>query len=80
VIEIAKGAAQRAAPQRTIVFMAITGEEVGGFGTRWYIAHPVRPLDKTVVDPQRRDDRARRLSRRWLRQGVADRVRRSSMG
>jgi hypothetical protein len=50
VIEMAKALRQGPKPKRTIVFMAITGEEVGGFGTRWYIAHPVRPLDKTVVD------------------------------
>ena len=50
VIEMAKALRKGPKPKRTIVFMAITGEEVGGFGTRWYIAHPVRPLDKTVVD------------------------------
>ena len=50
VIEIAKAMRTGPRPKRTIVFMAITGEEVGGFGTRWYIAHPVRPLDRTVVD------------------------------
>ncbi len=50
VIEMAKALRRGPRPKRTIVFMAITGEEVGGFGTRWYIAHPTRPLDKTVVD------------------------------
>jgi Zn-dependent M28 family amino/carboxypeptidase len=50
VIELAKAMRNGPRPKRTIVFMAITGEEVGGFGTRWYIAHPVRPLEKTVVD------------------------------
>ena len=50
VIEMAKALRRGPRPKRTIVLMAITGEEVGGFGTRWYIAHPVRPLDKTVVD------------------------------
>ncbi|MBL0171135.1 MAG: M20/M25/M40 family metallo-hydrolase [Gemmatimonadaceae bacterium] len=50
VIEMAKALRQGPRPKRTIVFMAITGEEVGGFGTRWYIGHPARPLDKTVVD------------------------------
>jgi Zn-dependent M28 family amino/carboxypeptidase len=37
-------------PKRTILFVAITGEEVGGIGTAWYLAHPVRPLANTVVD------------------------------
>ncbi len=50
LIEMSKALRQGPKPKRTIVFMAITGEEVGGFGTRWYIAHPVRPLEKTVVD------------------------------
>jgi len=50
VIELAKAMKNGPRPKRTIVFMAITGEEVGGFGTRWYIAHPARPLAKTVVD------------------------------
>lgn len=50
VIEMAKALKSGPRPKRTIVFMAITGEEVGGFGTRWYIDHPVRPLEKTVVD------------------------------
>ncbi len=50
VIEMAKALQRGPRPKRTIVFMAITGEEVGGLGTRWYIANPVRPLAKTVVD------------------------------
>ncbi len=50
IIEMAKAMRNGPKPKRSVVFMAITGEEVGGFGTRWYIAHPVRPLDKTVVD------------------------------
>lgn len=50
VIEMAKALRSGPKPKRTIVFMAITGEEMGGLGTRWYIAHPVRPLEKTVVD------------------------------
>ena len=28
-------------PKRTILFMSITGEEVGGFDTSWYIRHPL---------------------------------------
>ena len=50
LIEMAKALAKGPRPKRTILFMAITGEEVGGFGTRWYIAHPLLPLEKTVVD------------------------------
>lgn len=50
LIEMAKALRNGPRPKRTILFMAITGEEVGGFGTRWYIAHPLLPLEKTVVD------------------------------
>lgn len=50
LIEMAKALAKGPRPKRTILFMAITGEEVGGFGTRWYIAHPLLPLEQTVVD------------------------------
>jgi hypothetical protein len=50
LIEIAKALRNGPKPKRTILFMAITGEEVGGFGTRWYLQHPLLPLEKTVVD------------------------------
>ncbi|MEP6779570.1 MAG: M20/M25/M40 family metallo-hydrolase [Gemmatimonadaceae bacterium] len=50
LIEMARALRQGPRPKRTIIFMAITGEEVGGIGTSWYLAHPVRPLANTVVD------------------------------
>jgi hypothetical protein len=50
LLEIARALRTGPRPRRTILFMSITGEEVGGFGTRWYLQHPIRPLDKTVVD------------------------------
>ncbi len=50
LIEMAKALRSGPRPKRTILFMAITGEEVGGFGTRWYIANPLLPLAQTVVD------------------------------
>ena len=37
-------------PKRTIVFMAVFGEEVGGLGARWYTGHPIFPIAKTVAD------------------------------
>lgn len=36
-------------PRRTIVFMPVTGEELGLLGSTWYTRHPVIPLDKTAV-------------------------------
>jgi hypothetical protein len=50
MIEIAKALAKGPRPKRTILFIAITGEEVGGFGTSWYLRNPLLPLEKTVVD------------------------------
>jgi Zn-dependent M28 family amino/carboxypeptidase len=37
-------------PRRTIVFMTVFGEEVGGLGARFYTSHPIFPLAKTVAD------------------------------
>ncbi|HTP35802.1 MAG TPA: M28 family peptidase [Candidatus Acidoferrales bacterium] len=37
-------------PMRTIVFMAVFGEEVGSLGARWYTSHPAFPLAKTIAD------------------------------
>ena len=41
---------QRPAPRRTVVFLLATGEERGMLGTRWYLNHPVVPLDHTVAN------------------------------
>jgi hypothetical protein len=43
VIEVARRMAAGPRPKRTIVFAAMTGEEVGLLGTRWYMEHPVVP-------------------------------------
>ena len=37
-------------PKRTIVFVTLFGEEVGGLGGRWYTGHPICPIAKTVAD------------------------------
>jgi hypothetical protein len=50
MIEIAKALMKGPRPKRTILFISITGEEVGGFGTAWYLRNPLLPLAKTVVD------------------------------
>lgn len=49
IICLARAFAQGPAPQRTLVFLAVTGEESGLLGSDWYAAHPVFPLDKHVV-------------------------------
>lgn len=51
LIEIAGDlAALETKPRRTIVFVAVFGEEVGGLGARWYTGHPIFPLAKTIAD------------------------------
>jgi len=37
-------------PRRTLVFMTYFGEEIGLYGSRYYAAHPVFPLAKTVAN------------------------------
>ena len=37
-------------PQRSIVFLAVTGEEQGLLGSAYYAQHPLYPLQKTVAD------------------------------
>jgi hypothetical protein len=37
-------------PKRSIVFVTVFGEEVGGLGARWYTSHPIFPIAKTVAD------------------------------
>lgn len=37
-------------PQRSIVFLAVTGEEQGLLGSAYYAQHPPYPLNKTVAD------------------------------
>ncbi len=50
LLELARQMVRGDRPARTIVFAAVTGEEVGLIGTRWYIANPVRPLESTVAN------------------------------
>jgi hypothetical protein len=54
VLAIAKAFAQAAkegnGPRRSILFMTVTGEEIGLFGSEYYSENPIFPLEKTVVD------------------------------
>lgn len=54
VIEMATAFAKAAAdgfrPRRTLVFMTVSGEEKGLWGSEYYSDHPVFPLEKTSVD------------------------------
>lgn len=37
-------------PRRTMVFMTVSGEEKGLWGSEYYTNHPIFPLEKTTVD------------------------------
>ena len=63
-------AAAETPPARTIVFAAVTGEEMGLLGTRWYIADSPVPLERTVanlnIEMIARPDPAVGPGRAWL--------------
>ncbi len=46
----AKAKAEGMGPRRTMVFMTVSGEEKGLWGSAYYTNHPVFPLEKTSVD------------------------------
>lgn len=54
VIEMAEAFAKAKAdgngPRRSVVFMTVSGEEKGLWGSEYYSNHPVFPLDSTSVD------------------------------
>ena len=54
VLEIAeafsKAKAAGKGPRRSIVFMTVSGEEKGLWGSEYYSGHPLFPLDKTTAD------------------------------
>ncbi len=51
VVELARAYAKDSQrPRRSVVFMALSGEEKGRLGSTWYVNHPVFPLDRTVAD------------------------------
>jgi hypothetical protein len=37
-------------PKRSLLFMTVTGEEKGLWGSQYYVTHPLIPLEKTVAD------------------------------
>ena len=54
VLELAEAFAQAKAdgytPRRSILFMTVSGEEKGLFGSEYYTDHPVFSLDSTIAD------------------------------
>ncbi|SES78557.1 M28 family peptidase [Hymenobacter actinosclerus] len=45
-----KAKAEGHGPRRSILFLAVTGEEKGLLGSEYYTDHPIFPLENTVVD------------------------------
>ncbi len=50
LIEQARAFAQGARPDRSIVFLAVTGEEKGLLGSAYYASHPLYDVGKTVAN------------------------------
>ncbi len=51
LLELARGfKSLRTAPERTIVFLSVTAEEQGLWGSAWYAQNPVYPAGKTLAN------------------------------
>jgi hypothetical protein len=50
LLEVARAlAALPVAPPRSVLFLAVTGEEKGLLGSEWFTAHPTLPLERIVA-------------------------------
>lgn len=49
ILEIAERFVKTAQPMRSVLFLAVTLEESGLLGSKYYVAHPSVPLNKTVA-------------------------------
>lgn len=49
LLELARMYSQAPAPERSVIFLAVTLEEYGLLGSRHYAAHPVMPLGRTAA-------------------------------
>jgi Zn-dependent M28 family amino/carboxypeptidase len=51
LLELARAfAALKPAPKRSILFLAVTAEEQGLLGAKWYATHPLYPLNQTLAN------------------------------
>jgi hypothetical protein len=46
----AKAKAEGKGPRRSIIFLSVSGEEKGLWGSDYYTSHPIFPLEKTTAD------------------------------
>jgi hypothetical protein len=71
VVELADAFANGPAPARTLLFLLVTGEEIGLLGTKHYLEAPLFPLEKTCCNLNyemigRADELAGGAGRLWL--------------
>jgi hypothetical protein len=71
VMELAEAFGAGPKPARTLIFLFATGEEIGLVGTRWYVEHPLVPIEKMVCDLNfemigRPDELAGGFGKLWL--------------
>jgi len=50
LIEIAKALAANSHPRRSVLFLALFGEEEGLLGSGYYVRHPLIPVARTITD------------------------------
>ena len=50
LLEIAQAFKKACRPKRSILFLHVTGEEIGLYGSRYYTENPLFPLSNTVVN------------------------------
>jgi len=50
LVELARAFVAGGAPKRSIVFLAVTAEEQGLLGSKWYADNPLYPLAKTLAN------------------------------
>lgn len=50
LLALAKAFKTDEAPERTLVFLAVTAEEQGLWGSAYYVENPIYPLEKTVAN------------------------------
>jgi Zn-dependent M28 family amino/carboxypeptidase len=50
LVELARAFVEAGAPKRSIVFLAVTAEEQGLLGSKWYAEQPLYPLERTLAN------------------------------
>lgn len=50
LLALAKLHSESTPPERTVVFLAVTAEESGLLGSKWYAEHPIYPIETTAAN------------------------------